>query len=138
MAAVESSLPTSATVTSITIKENALSITGVVPRDDVLATFALRLRQTNVFSSVFVVSSATVGSTTLFSIKAVLPTPLSDTAEITDGSDPADQPADNGAGDQEGGGNNGGGNNNGDAIIADGGSESVASVDGAQDGEVEQ
>jgi Tfp pilus assembly protein PilN len=132
MAAVEASLPTSATITYISLEENTMSISGIVPRDDVLATFALRLRETQVFSSVFVSSSTTPeeNSSTAFTISALLPTPLSDATEVTDGSDSEDK-AGGGSDSQDDG---SGGGSNDDALIADDGANTVASTDVAQNG----
>jgi Tfp pilus assembly protein PilN len=143
MEAVESSLPTSASIMSLTISDNAMTITGISPRDEVLATFALRLRQTQAFTSVFVASSTTTGtnSSTMFMISAVLPTPLSDTANVTDGSDSADQSNSDDADKADSGDNsNDSGNkpDSGDATIAEGEADTVASVDSADNGEANQ
>ena len=86
--ALETSLPTSAYITSITMSDNLMSINGVVPRDEVLATFALRLRETGLFLDVYVTSSAvaTEGKTTLFSLNATLPEYLGASPDVVDGS----------------------------------------------------
>ncbi|NLT97954.1 MAG: hypothetical protein GXW96_07390, partial [Christensenellaceae bacterium] len=55
--AVEASLPTSATVTHLNLEGNRMTVNGIVQRADTLATFALRLRETQAFSSVFITSS---------------------------------------------------------------------------------
>jgi hypothetical protein len=132
VAAVEASLPTSATITYLNLEENTMSIGGIVPRDDVLATFALRLRETQVFSSVFVTSSTTPeeNSSTAFVISALLPAPLSDATEVTDGSDSTDK-AGGGSDSQDDG---SGGGSNDDALIAEDGANTVASTDVAQNG----
>ena len=86
--AVESSLPTSARITSLTLSGNTMSIGGFVPRDEVLATFALRLRETGAFSDVFVANSTVVeeGKTNQFSLSAILPETMSSATEVTAGS----------------------------------------------------
>jgi Tfp pilus assembly protein PilN len=139
MEAVESSLPTSAAITSIQMSENTMSVTGTAPRDEVLATFALRLRETKVFSSVFVTSSTNPDGDNLivFLVRAVLPTPLSNAAAVTDGSDGEDK-----SGNDSGNGSDSNDEENkpdsGDAIIADGGANTVASTDAAENGGVNQ
>ena len=87
--ALETSLPTSAYILSITMSDNLMSINGVVPRDEVLATFALRLRETGLFLDVYVTSSAvaTEGKATLFSLNATLPEYLGASPDVVDGSD---------------------------------------------------
>jgi Tfp pilus assembly protein PilN len=79
--AVEKSLPTSANISSLSIAEQTLSITGVAADDDVVAIFCVRLRETGQFSSVFLQSSiAAPGDTTVFTMIAELPTTLDSSA----------------------------------------------------------
>ena len=89
--ALETSLPTSAYITSIAMSDNLMSINGIVPRDEVLATFALRLRETGLFLDVYVTNSAveTEGKTTLFSLNATLPEYLGASPDVVDGSNEA-------------------------------------------------
>ncbi len=91
--ALETSLPTSAYIDGITMADNRMTINGVVPRDEVLATFALRLRETGLFLDVYVNSSAVEndGVTTRFMLIATLPKPLGTSPEVIDGSDKADE-----------------------------------------------
>lgn len=91
--ALETSLPTSAYIDSITTEVNQMIITGVVPRDEVLATFALRLRETGRFLDVYVNSSSVDkdGETTRFTLFATLPEPLGTSPEVIDGSNNIDE-----------------------------------------------
>ncbi len=91
--ALETSLPTSAYIDSITTEVNQMIITGVVPRDEVLATFALRLRETGRFLDVYVNSSSVDkdGETTRFTLFATLPEPLGTSPEVIDGSNNTDE-----------------------------------------------
>ncbi len=91
--ALETSLPTSAYIDSITTEVNQMIITGVVPRDEVLATFALRLRETGRFLDVYVSSSSVDkdGETTRFTLFATLPEPLGTSPEVIDGSNNTDE-----------------------------------------------
>lgn len=132
--AVEASLPTSASVTYLSLEENRMTVSGIVQRADALATFALRLRETGAFASVFITSSITPGSNAAISfvVTALLPTPLSDAAGVTDGSDSAGKP------DKSPDEGSKGGSNNDDALIADGGANKVAAADGANSGEANQ
>jgi len=136
LGAVESSLPTSASIMALKISDSTMTITGVAPRDEVLATFALRLRETKAFSSVFVTSSTITGKSTLFSIKALLPATLNDTANVTDGSDSAKQ-SDSGSGNSDNSGQDNN-KNDSDAIMANGGGETVASANSSDSGEANQ
>jgi len=133
--AVEASLPTSATVTHLNLEGNRMTVNGIVQRADTLATFALRLRETQAFSSVFITSSVTPepNAPTTFVVTALLPTPLSDEAGVTDGSDSPGQSEE--SPDQGG---QGGSFNDDSALIADGGANTVATVDSAQSGEANQ
>lgn len=87
MEALEASLPTSAYITSVKMSDNLMNVNGMVPRDDVLATFALRLRETGLFLDVYVTSSAvkTEGKTTEFFIIITLPKPLGISPGVIDG-----------------------------------------------------
>ena len=133
--AVEASLPTSASVTHLSLEGNRMTVSGIVQRADALATFALRLRETQAFSSVFVTSSVTPepNAPTTFVVTALLPTPLSSEAGVTDGSDSPGKPEES----PDQGGPDGGNNDDG-ALIADGGSSTVAAADSANSGEANQ
>lgn len=89
--ALETALPTSAYITAITMSDNLMTVNGIVPRDEVLATFALRLRETALFLDVYVTSSTVEeeGKTTLFSLNATLPEYLGTPPDVVDGSDKA-------------------------------------------------
>jgi len=132
--AVEASLPTSATVTHLNLEGNRMTVNGIVQRADTLATFALRLRETQAFSSVFITSSVTPepNAPTTFAVTALLPTPLSGEAGVTDGSD---RPSQSEESPDQGG---QGGSNEDDALIAEGGANTVAAVDSAESGEANQ
>lgn len=133
--AVETSLPTSASVTYLNLEGNKMTVSGIAQRADALATFALRLRETQVFASVFITSSVTPepNAPTSFVVTALLPTPLSDAAGVTDGSGSAGK-----AEDSPDEGSKGGSSNDDDALIAEGGSSTVAAADGARSGEANQ
>mgnify|MGYP000878131863 CR=1 FL=1 len=132
--AVEASLPTSATVTHLSLEGNRMTVNGIVQRADALATFALRLRETQAFASVFVTSSVTPepNAPTSFVVTALLPTPLSDEAGVTGGSDIPGQPDDRPDQSQ------GGSNEDDGALIADGDANTVAAADSATSGEANQ
>ena len=89
--AVESSLPTSARITFLNLSDNIMNISGIAPRDEVLATFALRLQQTELFNDVFILNSVVPSEerTTVFTITVTLPGSLSGSALIMDGSEDA-------------------------------------------------
>ena len=89
LSAVEASLPTSARITFLNLSGNMLNISGIVTKDEVLATFALRLRETQLFQNVFISSSVLTNedNSTLFTILATLPSSLSGSAIVLDGSD---------------------------------------------------
>lgn len=89
---VENALPTSAYITSLTLSDNLMNISGVAPRDEVLATFALRLRESTVFKDVFINSSTVPDDSknTVFTLTATLPKTLSGSSLIEDGSNDAD------------------------------------------------
>jgi len=132
--AVETSLPTSATVTYLSLEGNRMTVSGTVQRADALATFALRLRETQAFASVFITSSVTSepNAPTSFVVTALLPTPLSDEAGVTGGSDIPGQPDDRPDQSQ------GGSNEDDGALIADGDANTVAAADSATSGEANQ
>lgn len=75
---VERSLPSDANLTQMSFAEDQLNIIGVAKSDAVVATFSLRLRDTNKFDSVFIMNSTTMGEDlTSFTLKATLPFTLS-------------------------------------------------------------
>jgi len=77
LAAVESSLPDSANITNLVFSEQTMNITGTAADDDVIATFCLKLRQTDMFGEVFIASSlVTDDGSAAFNITAVLPANL--------------------------------------------------------------
>lgn len=89
--ALEASLPTSAYISNLTMADNELTVNGIVPRDEVLATFALRLRETKLFSDVYVTTSTvlTEDKETSFQLVATLPEYLNTAPDIIDGSEQA-------------------------------------------------
>jgi Tfp pilus assembly protein PilN len=91
LAAVEASLPTSARISFLNLSGNMLNISGIVTKDEVLATFALRLRESQLFKDVFISSSVLTNedNTTLFTITVTLPGSLSGSALVLDGSEEA-------------------------------------------------
>ena len=96
LAAVEASLPTSARISFLNLSGNMLNISGVVTKDEVLATFALRLRESQLFKDVFISSSVLTNedNTTLFTITVTLPGSLSGSALVLDGSEEANADSD--------------------------------------------
>ena len=90
--ALEASLPTSAYISNLTMADNELTVNGIVPRDEVLATFALRLRETKLFSDVYVTTSTvlTEDKETSFQLIATLSEYLSTAPDIIDGSEQAE------------------------------------------------
>lgn len=76
--AVETSLPSDANASNISISRNIMSICGYAPNDDVIAAFCLRLREQNVFRDVFVTVSTYIKDqeTNYFQLEAMLPSSL--------------------------------------------------------------
>lgn len=86
---IESALPTSAQITYMSLTGNQLQITGIAPGDAEIATLSLHLRESELFSSVFV-STSTVSEendNTMFALTASLPVSLSGEAMVEDGSE---------------------------------------------------
>lgn len=83
---IEKSLPTDAVVTYLELKDRLLTLNGSVPNDEVLATFALRLKETALFESVQVLSSSEIDDLTMFNIKLILPEALVSSIPVEDGS----------------------------------------------------
>ncbi len=86
---IENALPTSAQITYMSLTGNQLQITGTAPGDAEVATLSLHLRESDLFSSVFV-STSTVSeesNSTMFSLTAALPISLSGEALVEDGSE---------------------------------------------------
>ena len=78
---IEESLPREALVTQLSMSDESLEILGVAENDEILATFFLRLREKNVFSDLYVVSSTVLlgtDNTTMFRLTGTLPKSLSD------------------------------------------------------------
>lgn len=77
--AIEESAPEEVNLTSISMNEDNLSLNGTASGDSALAVFCLRLKETNMFSDVFVSSSMVVlpgDTTTIFNMTATLNEPL--------------------------------------------------------------
>jgi len=86
---IEDALPTSAQITYMSLTGNQLQITGTAPGDAEVATLSLHLRESDLFSSVFV-SSSTVSEEsdeTMFTLTAALPVSLSGEALVEAGSE---------------------------------------------------
>lgn len=84
--AIEESAPDEVKFTSISMNEDNLSLNGTASGDTALAVFCLRMKETNMFSDVFVSSSMVVipgDSTTIFNMTATLNEPL-DSMPATD------------------------------------------------------
>jgi Tfp pilus assembly protein PilN len=95
---VERCLPTEANLTQMNFSEDELNMIGVAKNDAVVAAFSLRLRDTNMFDSVFIINSITIREDlTSFTLKATLPFTLAsaDTQDVqlsvtSDGSEEKD------------------------------------------------
>lgn len=77
---VENSLPKGANITQLSLVSDTMNIMGIADNDKTIATFCLRLRETNIFEEVFVYNSKADledGQTSTFMISAILPTSLS-------------------------------------------------------------
>lgn len=77
--AIEESTPKKVNLTSITMSKDNLSLNGTASGDTTLAVFCLKLKETNLFSNVFVSSSMVIipGDTaTIFNMTATLNEPL--------------------------------------------------------------
>lgn len=77
--AIEESTPEKVSLTSISMNEDNLSLNGTASGDTALAVFCLRLKETNMFSDVFVSSSMVIvpdDTTTIFNMTATLNEPL--------------------------------------------------------------
>lgn len=87
LAVIESSLPQTALLTSLKFADNSVSISGIAPDDSTIATFCLKLRQSNVFASVFVSSSTLLPDEThsMFSLTVTLKKSLSGGAAVEEG-----------------------------------------------------
>jgi Tfp pilus assembly protein PilN len=86
---IENALPTTAQITYMSLTGNQLQITGIAPGDAEVATLSLHLRESGLFSSVFV-STSTVSEEsdkTMFSLTAALPVSLSGEALVEAGSE---------------------------------------------------
>lgn len=97
LSAIEQALPSSATLAHLSLSGNLLNIAGAAPGDAVIATFCVRLRESGAFSDVFLLSSEAGeergSQTTMFTLSATLPTPLSGAAAVEDSSgEPAATP----------------------------------------------
>lgn len=83
--AIEESTPSEVNLTSISMKDDKLNLNGIASSDTSLAVFCLRLKETNMFSDIFIPSSIVVSpgdTTTTFNITARLTEPL-DTMPMT-------------------------------------------------------
>lgn len=87
LSVIERSLPQSAVLTHIKFADNYVNISGIAPSDSILAAFCLKLRQSNVFTSVFVSSSSLLSDDThsMFSLTATLHKSLSGGAAVEEG-----------------------------------------------------
>ncbi len=77
---IETSLPQNANIVELSLMSDELNITGVADNDTTIATFSLRLRETNVFKDVFVYTSqlnTEDGQSSVFTLTAMLQTSLS-------------------------------------------------------------
>ena len=75
--AVEQSLPAEIYIVDLTLSNETMLISGIAPDDTVIASFCLRLRETQLFDDVFLTNSTTLTDTTSFSLTATLPVSLS-------------------------------------------------------------
>jgi Tfp pilus assembly protein PilN len=86
---IENALPTSAQITYMSLTGNQLQITGTAPGDAEVATLSLHLRESDLFSSVFVSTSTLSEESdgTMFTLTAALPVSLSGEALVESGSE---------------------------------------------------
>lgn len=83
MDAIESSLPTSINVTHIFAAEEMISMSGQAKKDDDIAAFCLRLRETGKFREVFMIDSKINDEGNLtFDIELILPVTLSSSSVL--------------------------------------------------------
>ena len=75
--AVEQSLPAGASIVELGLSNQTMSVAGAATDDTVIASFCLRLRETQLFDEVFLTNSTTITDTTSFSLTATLPVSLS-------------------------------------------------------------
>ncbi len=87
LSVIEKSLPQTALLTDIMFSDNSVGISGIAPDDQAIAVFCLRLRNSDMFSSVLVSSSTLLPDEnyTAFSIDAVLYKSLSGGAAVEEG-----------------------------------------------------
>lgn len=89
LAGIENALPTSAQITYLSLTGNQLQITGIAPGDAELASFSLHLKESGLFSGVFVTTSTIPehNENTMFTLTAALPVSLSGEAVVEEGSE---------------------------------------------------
>lgn len=76
---IEKCLPTQANITQLSIFEQTIDITGIADNDEIIATFYLRLRESNLFLNLYVSTSTVMedeSQMTMFRLTGSLPASL--------------------------------------------------------------
>ncbi len=82
LSVIENSLPQTAVLTLIEFSDNLVGLSGFAQNDGAVAAFCLKLRQSDMFSDVFITSSTRLEETNSFSITASLHKSLSGNATV--------------------------------------------------------